>query len=778
MLDVAYLEVHFDERDVVQLQGVNRLPSEGFDRRRAGRTSSRAAACCSAPRRCATVGLFDEAYFAYHEDVDWCLRASQRGWQVVLRAVLARLSQGLAQHRALLPQAAAAGLAPGRAPAAATPSRCRSTPCAPISACATPCGCCAATPSRRTGSPSAWTLARLLPLETTAAVLGAESWYRLGRWSWRDVADAYLRPPARRRAGCGACAALPLARRLALPARPRSRRAQRPAGRGGRDAARAARRHPRPPPAARAAGAALSVHVTPGAPRSSAPSRCSSSGELVARLQGDRLCSDRPGVVYERDVDARLAPRPRSLGLAGHLRRRRRCRRRPSRRMPTVSSVRARPRASRPAPCASCCSAATCRRASGCPRTYHGAPARDLRRRAAWRASRGAERGDGGLGARQQPRVLPPPGCGAGARPRRAGHRSGGRPGLHVARRTSPRSAAACRRSRTSRWSTGGRSRRRRSRSPRRRRRRAVGSAGVVGALPAAAPRCRRTAGRAHGVGRGGHVSPRHAGRGARARPRARRGRSLRTLRDEVAAAGGRWSRWSLRCRARPAPMRRASVERERLIAVADELGIPVLDLTRPLDVRRAPGHQLYLRELGAAQRRGTRARQRAHIWSFLADEHSCRAGLVPARVAGSGHAIPDLASLPRALGEALWASRHGLVGRFIQFGLAGGVRRVADARRSPRRRATGCSRGSASACSGCPRRRGRRAASAPRWRSPGTASWSCCRRCRATVGRRPCWLAGLVALTVRAARAARRRRAVVGAGAARGARATSRCSS
>jgi hypothetical protein len=29
-----------------------------------------------------TVGLFDEAFFAYHEDVDWCMRARRRGWRL------------------------------------------------------------------------------------------------------------------------------------------------------------------------------------------------------------------------------------------------------------------------------------------------------------------------------------------------------------------------------------------------------------------------------------------------------------------------------------------------------------------------------------------------------------------------------------------------------------------------------------------------------------------------------------------------------------------------
>ena len=29
-----------------------------------------------------TVGLFDEAFFAYHEDVDWCMRARRQGWRL------------------------------------------------------------------------------------------------------------------------------------------------------------------------------------------------------------------------------------------------------------------------------------------------------------------------------------------------------------------------------------------------------------------------------------------------------------------------------------------------------------------------------------------------------------------------------------------------------------------------------------------------------------------------------------------------------------------------
>src|SRR5262249_11659902 len=81
LLDVAYLDVHLHERFPVQLRGVNSLASEGFDRR----LEVGAVPGCSLLLRAEAlreVGLFDEAYFAYHEDVDWCLRARAAGWGI------------------------------------------------------------------------------------------------------------------------------------------------------------------------------------------------------------------------------------------------------------------------------------------------------------------------------------------------------------------------------------------------------------------------------------------------------------------------------------------------------------------------------------------------------------------------------------------------------------------------------------------------------------------------------------------------------------------------
>ncbi len=143
----------------------------------------------------------------------------------------------------------------------------------------------------------------------------------------------------------------------------------------------------------------------------------------------------------------------------------------------------------------------------------------------------------------------------------------------------------------------------------------------------------------------------------------------LRTLRDEVAAADGR-----LVLVIAPLPGatdRQATgrIERERLTALAGELGIPLLDLTEMLDTAARVGRPVYLE--GSVRLSGPgHALAAGALWGFLASRQQLPAGLVAARTMGSGHAVPALSALPAAVGAALWASRQGLAGRFIQFGL------------------------------------------------------------------------------------------------------------
>ncbi len=80
VLAEAYLELYFGF-GIVRRRGVNALPGEGYDR--VARVD--AGVGCSLLLRAealGTVGLLDESYFAYHEEVDWCVRARRAGFQL------------------------------------------------------------------------------------------------------------------------------------------------------------------------------------------------------------------------------------------------------------------------------------------------------------------------------------------------------------------------------------------------------------------------------------------------------------------------------------------------------------------------------------------------------------------------------------------------------------------------------------------------------------------------------------------------------------------------
>src|SRR5947208_253949 len=72
MLDLAYAEVRFSDREIVKLRGVNALPGHGFERRREVEVAVGCSVLITAEALRA-IGAFNEAYFAYHEDVDWSL---------------------------------------------------------------------------------------------------------------------------------------------------------------------------------------------------------------------------------------------------------------------------------------------------------------------------------------------------------------------------------------------------------------------------------------------------------------------------------------------------------------------------------------------------------------------------------------------------------------------------------------------------------------------------------------------------------------------------------
>ena len=674
MLDVAYLEVHFDERNVVQLQGVNRLPSEGFDRRRqvvrraglqrAPPRRRRCARSASSTRRTSPTTRTSTGACAPTSAAGRCTTSRTRASSTRARAApsASTASRAAASWRQDAPQL------PHAEPMPFNPVRTylgmRNT----------------VRLLRRYAKPThrlafGLDLARLLPLETTAVILGAESEFRLGRVVVARRRRRLPRAAARDgpRARWRAPAALPLARRLALPARPRARGPQRPprarwprrcaacatassiaacrssdsgcAERAMADAhavAQRARRRPRAARRRRAGGA------PPGRPP-------------VHR-------STRRGVRAGRR--ARLAPRPRPVRPGGDVRqprgagdaprdRRRRIRRsssaaREAARHGALSPPR-RQRAGRPS------ASRSTRRMAGLLEIFA-----DARRGARLEVLNGATGGwalDNSLeffrrhGAARAPDlvilVLDPIADLASISPgylAALGRRVPAKP-FFAARRRPPGADSAVRA--RARPGAG----------------LAAGAARVLPALPAPAPHAGAHR-RADGLGPVGDVSPRHG--------RRRSGTAASSWRQPCCApcatrwpqpAAG-WSRSSPRFPERPVPLIRPDASSASGSSrPSPSSGIPILDLTRPLDVSQRMGRPVYLE--GSVRLNGPgHGLAAGAIWGFLASQGLLPQGLVAARMPGSGHAIPPLASLPHAAAEALWGSRHGLAGRFIQFGL------------------------------------------------------------------------------------------------------------
>jgi GT2 family glycosyltransferase len=78
VLQEAWCDVHYGF-GLARHVGVNALPGEGFDTPR----PVDAAIGCSlliASDALARIGLLDEAYFAYHEEIEWCVRAQKAGY--------------------------------------------------------------------------------------------------------------------------------------------------------------------------------------------------------------------------------------------------------------------------------------------------------------------------------------------------------------------------------------------------------------------------------------------------------------------------------------------------------------------------------------------------------------------------------------------------------------------------------------------------------------------------------------------------------------------------
>lgn len=186
LLDVAWSEVRFSDRHVVQLRGVNAVPGEGFDRRR---NVEIAVGCVLLLRATALrqVGLLDEAYFAYHEDVEWCLRARAAGWHLFYEP-FARVyhrgsaSTGVGGRTASTSETDAVNLALPNAEVL------RPNPIRAYLGGRNVVRLLASYASRRERLAFAMQLVRRVPLELVALVLDRQGWLRLGRFGWGEAA--------------------------------------------------------------------------------------------------------------------------------------------------------------------------------------------------------------------------------------------------------------------------------------------------------------------------------------------------------------------------------------------------------------------------------------------------------------------------------------------------------------------------------------------------------------------------------------------------------------
>jgi GT2 family glycosyltransferase len=190
MLDVAYAEVDFTRRDSVRLCGVNALPGEGLDTRREIPIGVGCSLLLTA-EALRMVGLFDESYFAYHEDVDWSLRAHRLNFRIVYEPLSRVFHRGSTTTGALGDDRPS----PAQQPALPDLPNAEALPWNPIR---TYLGARNLIRLLGTYATTGEKLAFLrscayeIPLELLAIVFQREGWLRLGRWGYRDAARQHF----------------------------------------------------------------------------------------------------------------------------------------------------------------------------------------------------------------------------------------------------------------------------------------------------------------------------------------------------------------------------------------------------------------------------------------------------------------------------------------------------------------------------------------------------------------------------------------------------------
>jgi hypothetical protein len=187
LIDAAFLDIYFGH-GIVWHYGVNALPGEGFDQPREIDAGIGCGMLFSA-EALRDVGLLDEAYFAYHEEVDWCFRARQAGYRIFYQPFSRIWHHGSrsteVQRRARPQLLGGEAQLPNPVPLSWSPVR------AYLGARNAVRFVKAHASAYQTAFFWYSTL-RALPLEYLAAVMGREEEYEIGKWTYRRVLEFFF----------------------------------------------------------------------------------------------------------------------------------------------------------------------------------------------------------------------------------------------------------------------------------------------------------------------------------------------------------------------------------------------------------------------------------------------------------------------------------------------------------------------------------------------------------------------------------------------------------
>jgi GT2 family glycosyltransferase len=188
LLDAAYLAVYFGH-GIVWHYGVNALPGEGFDQPKFIEAGIGSGMLFTATALRA-VGLLDEDYFAYHEEVDWCFRARAAGFVIVYQPYSRIWHHGSRSTDVSRP--ARPKLISDDEPQLPNPVPLSWSPVRSYLGARNSVRFVRKHATRKEALFFIYSTLRNVPLEYLAAVMGREEEYEIGVWTYPRVAEFYF----------------------------------------------------------------------------------------------------------------------------------------------------------------------------------------------------------------------------------------------------------------------------------------------------------------------------------------------------------------------------------------------------------------------------------------------------------------------------------------------------------------------------------------------------------------------------------------------------------